>query len=346
MFCRRRVVLAALIAFGGERSALAETALEPVALSYLAPEGCPSFEQFVAEIQRSTPRLRLARVGETARHFEAKIAPDGLQGQLTLDGGLGGERAVSAADCRAVADLLAFAVALAADPEAQPAEPVRAVAAFPALRPATPARVAPSAIPAPGQPPTPVPAASPSAPRRGWKWGVAGVGLVTGGSMPAPTFGGGALAELELSALSWAPHFRLGANYARTTIAEPLGEVALTTQFLTFELCSGAIRRGSFTLLPCLRAQGGARSAVGHDPLPGARGEERGFVDLGAAALGRFRFTGPAFVELGAALLFSTVRDQVVVRQGKEVKEVYEVPTLGLLGQLSLGVELGDQRPN
>jgi hypothetical protein len=341
MVYRGRVVYAALMAFGSERAACAETVLEPINLSYRAPPACPTFEQFLAEIQRSTPRLRLASGSEAARRFEVEIEDSGRAGQLALGGEQGGVRAVSGPDCRAVAELLAFAVALAADPEAQPAEPTRGVATFPGLVPAPAATPEPTATKAKVvvRPPEPIrtPAAAPVGHR--WRWAVAGVGFATGANLPALSWGGGALAELELQALKWAPHLRLSANYARNTLAEAPGQVVLTTTFLSFELCSGSLRRGSFTFLPCLRAQGGARHAQGVD-LPEQRGKLRGFFDLGAAGHVRFRFAGPAFVELGAALLFPLVRDTVVILPERSV---YEVPALGGLGECALGVEFGDQ---
>ncbi|MES1179058.1 MAG: hypothetical protein ABUL62_32385 [Myxococcales bacterium] len=312
-------------------------------MSYAAPDECPSFAQFLSEVQLSSARVRLAGPGEAARRFEVKIAENGLTGQLTLGGGQGGERAASGENCRAVAALLAFAVALAADPEAQPAEPTRGVAAFPALRPAPPATVEPTPTPAPVVPPprAPVPVPHSAAPSPRLEWGVADVGFVTGASAPPPTWGGGAVAELQLSAVSWAPRFRLGANYAKKTLEQNPGQVALTMAFLSFEFCSGALHRGGFTFLPCLRVQGGTRNAEGID-LPNHRSEQRGFLELGAAGHVRFRFAGPAFIELGAALLFPTVRDWVKIQPNI----VYEVPTVGVLGECALGVELGDQTAN
>lgn len=345
MLCRWCVAFAALFAFGNVRTALAETALEPITLSYRAPEACPSFEQFFADVQRSTARVRLAREGETARRFEVNIEANGLAGRLVLDGGQGGERTASAADCGAVADLLAFAVALAADPDAQPVEPSRGVAAFAAPSPAPPASVEPPPAPTPPvPPPAPPPAPAPSSAAHGarLKWAGAGVGFVTGVDSPAPTWGGGVLAELSLNGVTAAPRFRLGANYAKKTLAEEGGEVALTITYLSFELCSGALHRGSFTFLPCLRAQGGARLAEGVD-LPGQRSELRGFLDLGVAAHVRVRFAGPVFIELGTALLFPTVRDHVVIRPDTPV---YAVPAVGALGECALGVEFGDQTAN
>jgi hypothetical protein len=350
------IVSAALVAFSRERSALAGVPLEPVALSYQAPEACPSFEQFLMEVQRWTPRLRLARKNEVARRFEARIAESGVEGQLVLEGGGGGERAVKGANCQAVAELLALAVALAADPDAKPDETTPSVGAFEPLPGAEPLASKPmvspaaagassSGSPSPASPASPASlptaASSPAPPSRsrGFKWSLAGTGFATGTSTPVVTWGGGGRAELGLSTLPWAPHVRLGANYAKKTVEVPPGRVVFTTEFISLEVCAGKLRQRAFLFLPCLRAQGGSRRAAGEDLL-GKRSELRAFFDLGLAGHARFYFAGPAFVELGAALLFPTVRDKVVI---SPEHRVYSVPALGLLGEGTLGVEFGDQ---
>jgi len=342
-FSRGTLALATLLALGGERSALAQSELEPVALSYQAPESCPSFEEFVAEIERSTSRLRLARKGESARRFDVVIEASGTEGHLELDGGNGGERAANGAECRAVAELLAFAVALAADPEAHPPEPVDAVATFPSLQSAPPPRPPPLPVSLPVPVATEAHTGVPSLSSRArWRWSVAGAGFAAGASSPAVTWGGGVYAEAGLNSVAWAPRLRLGGNYARKTVdvESPPSQVALTTTFLSLEACSGALRRGALTLLPCLRAQGGTRNAEGLDPLPGRSEALRGFLDLGLAGHVGWRFAGPAFIEWGAAVMFPTVRDHVKILPSTPV---YDVPVLGLVGELALGVEFGDQ---
>jgi|SRR6188768_707628 len=341
-FVQGSVLLAASLLFGRERCAFAESALEPVALSYQAPEMCPSFEGFLAEVQRSTPRLRLARPGEAARRFEVIIEASGTEGQLRLDGGSRGQRSVSGRECRAVAELLAFAVALAADPDAQPVESAPAVAAFP---PANPPPASPEPATTPAAAPVVVEPRAHAPPRTSaarWQWSLAGAGFGTGVSSPAITWGGGAFGELGLNSVAWAPRLRLGVNYARKTVEAvgAPGVVALTTAFLSLETCAGALRRGGITFLPCLRAQGGTRDAQGLDPLPGAAEVLRGFLDLGVASHLRLRFAGPAFLELGMALMFPTVRDQVKILPDTLV---YEVPAVGIVGEGALGVEFGDQ---
>jgi hypothetical protein len=177
------------------------------------------------------------------------------------------------------------------------------------------------------------------------QWSVADLALATGASAPAVTWGGGVFGELELGAVTLAPRFRLGADYAYTTRDAAPGSVGLSNELIVLEACSGALQRETLTFLPCLRAQGGVRVASGHD-IPGARSQRRADFDLGAAAHVRWRFAGPAFFELGGALLFPTVRDDVVIQEGASaanLSSVYRVPTLGALGEFALGVEFGDQ---
>jgi hypothetical protein len=349
-FDARGIVVIALSVF--VRSARAQTALEPVDLSYRAPEACPSFSQFLAEVQRSTTRLRLGRVGESARHFEVVVEASGRAGHLALDGGSKGERDVSGADCAEVAGLLAFATALAADPDAQPPDATSGVASFPAPNPA-PVTPAPKPEPAPivaaTEPRRPASATRrlPRARSRN-KWSVADLGFASGAIAPPVTWGGGVFGELELSAVTLAPRFRIGADYAYESVAVATGTVTLTNELITLETCSGILQRSTLTFLPCLRAEGGVRIAAGHE-VPAARSPRRPVFDLGVAAHVRWRFAGPAFLELGGALLFPTVRDNVVIQQGastSNVSSVYKVPAVGGLGEFALGVEFGDQTPD
>jgi hypothetical protein len=343
-FESRRIGFVALIALGFARPARAQTTLEPVDLRYRAPESCPSFSQFLAEVQRSTARLRLAGGAEPARHFDVVVEADGRAGHLILEGGSKGERDVSGVDCTEVAGLLAFATALAADPDAQPPDAPTSVAAFPTPRPA-PVTPVPKLAPAPivtterGLAP-PAAQRTPRVSGRN-KWSVAALGFATGASTPAVTWGAGVFGELELSAVTLAPRVRLGARYSNKTLDVTPGNVSLTNELVTLEPCSGALHYSSLSFLLCLRAQGGVRIAAGHD-LPDARSQRRPVLDLGAAAHLRWRFAGVAFFELGGALLFPTVHDTVVIQRGATV---YPVPGVGGLGEFALGVEFGDQPP-
>jgi hypothetical protein len=358
------IVIAALLALCTARAARAQTTPEPVDLSYRAPQECPSFDEFLTEVQRSTPRLRLAKPGATARRFDVVIEPDGRVGHLAVDGGAKGVRDAHGADCAEVSRLLAFATALAADPDAQPPDALRdtrrgadgSVAAFPS---SIPASAAPPAASTPTQPHGEAPARdvpevtrTPSA-AFATKWSAAGFGFVKGASAPDLTWGGGAFAGLELSSLFLAPSLRVGAGYdASTVTVEPTGatspgSVKLSNYLMTLEVCSGALKSVTLVALPCLRAQGGARVAAGHD-LPQPTGKTRPFLELGLAGHVRWRFAGRFFAELGGALLFPTIRDRIVLDEpkGQPTQVVDEKHKVGGLGELALGFEFGDQSSN
>jgi hypothetical protein len=356
------IVIAALLALCTPRAAHAQTTLEPVDLSYRAPEECPSFDEFLSEVQRSTPRLRLAKSGAAARHFEVVIEPAGLAGHLAVDGGAKGVRDVQGADCAEVSRLLAFATALAADPDAQPPDALRdtrtgvdgSVAAFPA---SIPTATAPPAATAPTQPHEEAPAHDvPETTRTrsaalATKWSAAGFGFVKGASAPNLTGGAGVFAGLELSSLFLAPSLRVGAGYDASVVSvEPTGatspgSVKLSNYLMTLEVCSGALKSATLVALPCLRAQGGARVATGRD-LPPPTGKTRPFLELGLAGHVRWRFARRFFAELGGALLFPTIRDTVFIEPKMADTIVYRVPWVGGLGELALGFEFGDQNPN
>ncbi len=296
----------------------------------------------MAEVRRSTERLRWATPGEPARAFTVTIDDSGRSGRLIVEGGARGERAVSGADCAEVSRVLAFAVALAADPEAHAAEP-GSVAAFPE-------QAVPSANPVPAEPAATAqppaleaarePAAAPSSHPLPKLFSVAAFALVKSASAPGLTPGGGAFGELGLPSLPLAPRLRLGAGYARKDVTSSPGYVSFSSYLATLDLCS-ALGPRRVTLLPCLSALGGRRDTSGHE-LPGQRGAARGFLELGLSAHLRWRFAGPLFAELGGAVLFPTTHDTVLIHPSPIV---YHVPAAASLGELSLGVEFGDQNP-
>jgi hypothetical protein len=337
--------MAALFTFGAPGLARAQGAPEPVDMSYRAPDGCPSLSQFLGEVQRSTQRLRLATAAETeaARHFDVVI--EAKRGRLTVDGGSNGVREVTGADCAEVSRLLAFAAALAADPDAQEPDETSGVAAFPDP---------PSMPPLPA--PTPMPSAAlqraPATTRAArpptvlqTQWSIAAFGFAKSASAPGLTLGGGLFGALELSSVALAPSIRLGAGYDAKRVPSSPGSVTLSNDLLTLELCSNPLQRRSLELLPCVSAQGGARNATGHD-LGVTRSRTRGFLDLGLAAHVRWRLADRLFAEAGAALLFPTVRDRVYVDTNSGVDTVYRIPDVGGLAEISLGVEFGDQNPD
>ena len=317
----------------------------PVVLEYRAPAGCPSAPELMTEVRRSTAHLRWALPGEAGRRFTVTIDDSGRAGRLVVgagvEGAAQGERAVTGADCAEVSRVLAFAVALAADPDAHAAE-ASSVAAFPE----------PEAPSASTQPATSTASASPQhaeaarepAPgptvRTPKTFSVGAFLLTKSASAPGLTLGGGAFGELGLPALPLSPHGRLGLGYARKEVTSGPGNVSFSSYFATLDVCS-ALGPSRLTVLPCLRALGGLRDAAGHHLL-GARGATRPFLELGVSAHLRWRFAGSVFAELGGALLFPTGQDTVLILPASVV---YRVPAVAGLGELSLGVEFGDQNP-
>src|SRR5688572_30505930 len=128
----RAVCLMALLTSLLPRPALAQEP-KPVRLEYAAPAACPDAAHFELRIRRFLPDLVLAAADEQAPLLHVEIAPDGKSGGLRTEQGL---RQTEGEDCAEVAQFLAFAVALAIDPNAREPEAVAAEPAPPLARPA------------------------------------------------------------------------------------------------------------------------------------------------------------------------------------------------------------------
>ena len=240
--------------------------------------------------------------------------------------------------------LLAFATALAADPDARATETSSAVAAFPMMTEANDvppgAPQTPPAATADAKPATIFPASVPSVrPAQRLVWSAAGFGFAKSASAPGLTLGAGAFGEVVLTQVTLRPTFRLGLGYSAKDVTQDQGRIELATEFLTLEACSASLRRRNLTFLPCVRGQGGRRVAAGHD-LPHSRSEGRPFLELGIAGHLRWRLVSSLFLELAGAMLFPVIRDQVLILPSDTV---YQVPRVGGLGELALGFEFGDQ---
>ena len=104
------------------RVAAAEDATEPIRIEYRAESGCPSADEFNAQVFRRTASARLATGGDTARTFIVRIERRGpsLVGSLVVrqTDGTTESREVAGPECGEVATVLALATALAIDPKA------------------------------------------------------------------------------------------------------------------------------------------------------------------------------------------------------------------------------------
>jgi hypothetical protein len=285
--------------------------------------------------------MRVARSDEPARLFAVAIDDDGRHGRLTIEGeGRARVRDAQGANCAEVSRLLAFATALAVDPDA----------------------VAPSDVPAPPPPESGLRAISEPRPLRTegagtapaprdartdapssavpLSWSLGAYALVEGASAPTPLFGGGAFGELGGKLGSIRPALRLGVGYAASSPAfADDASVTFSSILGLLEACptTWGTRRASFR--PCLRMEGGSRLTAGHD-IPEAQSVRRPWFALGAAARVRWLVAGSVFAELSGGALFPTIRDRVYLAPGTTV---HEVPWIGGVGEFALGVDFGDQ---
>jgi hypothetical protein len=316
------------------RVAAADSA-ERVQLEYVAPAGCPDGAQFEHEVRRFLPNLSLAQPGGGGRLLRVEVAADGRAGSLTLyEAGAAGVRHTSGETCEEVAQMLAFAVALAIDPHVQP--PVQAAPAASAAAsasPTAPALVVPEPS-APGAGRDRAPAAN----RKGPRWAVALNGTSATALAPHPSFGGGVAFE-SLDAFGGAM-LRLGGSYSAS---EPVTVDDATVSFHNwlglFEACPHVWRRAALAFSACLRVDAGVRTASAVD-IPAGRSATRPWLALGPSAHGRWRLLAPLFIDAAAGLTLPALRDHVYL---KPRFTVHDVPWLGFIGEIGLGVEFGDQ---
>jgi hypothetical protein len=332
------VLVASLFA---ARSSGADPALEPVRLVYEAPPSCPTVDDFLGEVRRSVPRMRLARPAEVARLFRVTIDAEGHRGRLAIQkDGAGGVREVGGATCGEVMGLLAFATALAVDPDAvRPTDSDAHALEQPAKRePASPTAWAPTAdVPAPA----PSVPAAPGLPKT--RWSLGGYGFVEGAAAPDLTFGGGASGDLKTPIGPLDPVVTFGVGYGTSAPALKDGATVTFANWLALlEACPIELGGDRAGIRPCVRMEGGIRRTTGHD-IPGAHGVSRPWLALGASGHARWTVARPFFVEIGGGVLFPTVQDRVYLEPSSTV---HEVPWIGGVGEIRVGVEFRDQTQN
>jgi hypothetical protein len=338
-----RGVLAALalvLALVAEASA----AEEVVALDYRAPAICPNAAEFQAQIQGFVPGISVQSELGTARRFEIAVDESGRFGELRVFTEQGqSSRTAHGADCAEVARLLAFAVALVLDPQLVLEEPVAsapnqssdASSLEPELMPRPlPALVVPSAASVENPAPTRARRATQS---------LAATGALATALSPSPSYGVGALYGLSPTWGSLRPLLRLGASYFTSADASRDGAtVAFFSVLGAVEACPAAFATNAVELWPCLRVDLGARSAAGAD-IPRAKTRLRPWLTFDAMLYARLRVAPPLFLELGGGAMFPAWHDRVFLEPDTTV---HRVPLVGFLGQIALGVELGDRNRN
>lgn len=293
-------------------------------LVYSAPAGCPSDGEFFSAVQRIVPDARRAASG-SGRRFIVTVDETGQRGQLgvTQDGQPRGVREAEGASCAEVADVLAFAVALALDPDA------------------TTGGVKPTPAPPPEARPVaaetrPTPSGASDATEHPVGWAIEAHGSLASGVAPQAVFGVGGSVLLRLRLGNLEPLLRLGMEYG-TTESASIGPARVDFSRIVgiVEPCVTEWRLGDVSFRPCARLLVGQRTGRARD-IRDARGVDQAWVDIGPSAHVRWSFLRWAYVELGGALGFALTRDRAYFAPNVTV---YEVPVLGGAGEISLGVQ-------
>lgn len=338
--------LAVLLAGGAAciaRVGLAAGATEPIRIEYHAEVGCPSVDDFNAQVFRRTTSARLATNGDFARTFVVTIGRRGgsLVGSLVVRqaDGTTESREVAGPDCGEVATVLALATALAIDPQASLAPAPAPTASEQAPEPPKPPQ--PEVTPEPAQPPEP----SGSDLRAPW---VASLGpTLEGGVTPGIAYGGSASfgwraahADDPISALGVELTFLRSPKHAVGATAPGTGGASASFQLVYAEptLCSVVLAWQDVSgIAPCVGAELGAVTGWGAG-LPHSSTRSRAWLtfDLGLRlhqALG-----ASWFVEGDVSAVLPITRYAYVFREPDT--DIFRVPSAAVSGALRLGARL------
>jgi len=318
---------------------------EPVRVTYVAPEICPTEEVFLEGVRSRTRSAIFAEPGALARSFDVRIVrgdgKDELLGQLEFVDPAGNRavRSLRGSACEQVASSLALITALAIDDrmaEAPPDDsgpPPLATPAAPSesLPPNNnPEQVAPPRLPEP-----PSRAAPKTNVLRGEVGGNAGM-LTWTTSHVGPVFG--VYGELRSARPAWG--VRLSAFDSRSSSGEGVERAEFGASWLRLEACPATLGFGEhFSLSPCLAFDAGRLRAEAPS-APGSTGPQNiGWA--AAVALARFGWLFREHLslgldgELGVPLVRHSFR---VVNADNALELVGEVPKIGVGVKFGVGV--------
>ncbi len=310
----------------------AETVSSPVEVVHFAfrgVQGCPSEQDFVAEVSSRTTHFRIAGPAERARTFFVTVnelprdASDRFVGELAVQeaDGRKSQRNVAGADCAQVATALSIIIAIELDPEAAGHEPKEIPPATPALPPPAP-RVQ-------------------IVERSPWRVGaILGGGVIRG--MTPTTAGTGEL-DLELRRESprlLAPVFRFGFAFSGNASHNDAGSSQLVIFTPALEACPVQLALAGRRLIfePCARFTAGFYYAQGS--TPNARGQNQLAVwsSLGAVARGLWFFAKPVFLELDGEIFVPLERDRFYLSDVSPSPVYFQAPPVGIRGIVAFGV--------
>ena len=318
-------------------AARAADAIEPIRIEYHAETGCPSAEEFNAQVFRRTSSARLATGGDTVRTFIVGIErrANGLTGSLVVRqaDGKSESREVVGPDCGEVATVLALATALAIDPQASLTTPID-------NPPAT-------SVPPPSERPDPtkggasesIAPAAPEADDTPAPWLVALGPTIEAAIAPRLAYGGSvelawhSPAGGAISAVGLELTYLGTATYHTGTTSSTFNYV-----FARPSLCSIALRWQSQSgVAPCLGTELGAVTGSGTGvPYGSTRTRLWSTVDLG---LRLFQTLGEQwFFELEGSLVLPITRYRFVFVDPST--PVYSVPSAASAASLRLGARL------
>jgi hypothetical protein len=347
---RKRFASSALaaLALGGAacvaRAALAAGATEPIRIEYHADAGCPSADDFNAQVFRRTTSARLATSGDFARTFVVTIGRRGgsLVGSLVVRqaDGTTESREVAGPDCGEVSTVLALATALAIDPQASLA---------PAPEPAPSEKPPePPSSPEPHADVTPEPEPpEPSGLERRAPWTASLGPTLEGGITPGIAYGGSAgfgwraaHADDPISAVGVELTFLRSPKHAvgATTPATGGASASFQLVYAAPTLCSVVLAWQDVSgIAPCVGAELGAVTGWGAG-LPHASTRSRAWVafDLGLRLHQALGTTW--FVEGDVSAVLPITRWTYVFREPDTA--IFKVPSAAVNGALRLGAWL------
>jgi len=318
------------------RAARAGDVTEPIRIEYHAEPGCPSADEFNAQVFRRTSSARLATSGDVARTFIVGIErrASGLAGSLVIRqaDGTTESREVVGPGCGEVATVLALATALAIDPQASlTAEPVDVAP----LTPPPPPLKKPDAEAGTGG----GAGTSPSEDDASAPWIVALGPTVEAAIAPRVAFGGTVELAWRAPGVGAVSSAGLELTYLGTSTYHS-GATSSTFNYIYARpsLCSVALRwQAESGIAPCLATELGAVTGSGTDvPFGSTRTRIWATVDVG---LRLFQTLGSQwFFELEGGVVLPITRYRYVFLDPNT--PVYSVPSAASLASLRVGARL------
>ena len=361
---RLRISILAAFAWLVPLAAHAET--EPIRIEYRAVDGCPSVEDFRAQVFARTASARPAGERETARTFVVNIEAtrEGVVGSLVVreTGGATLARKVEGARCEQVATALSLATALAIDPQAPLTAPTKrsneGVDGEPAPSGGADApepKAEPKAQPAAADPPPNRDAQrdddrQPESPDSDSDGDSDGERLAFWTAALGPSLEAGISPRLALGASAQFERYRAPAGVPISAIgvevtwlggpAHSVSTASSSFQFLlarpfvcAFELPGPK----SLHIGPCLGAELGAVVGSGAD-LPSTATETRFWAAIDASLRLRVEPRPSWFVELDGGLVLPLTRYTFVFSEPET--QIYEVPAFAFAAGMRLGFRL------